>query len=392
MHCSLTYHLKCLNAECEPSFSCYLCSNTQSGNRDTVFSPLDNDVDIIAKFHGLLDRRGFRMVHQNIRSVTRKIDELRFLVSELISRIELIALTETWINDEILDDEISIPGYQLFRKDRDTRNGGDAVFVKTDLLVTRRFDLESPNIEGLWLEVSFPKSKSFLVGTFYRPLNSSNYANSDFMDNFESMLEKGSTTASEQEVIVMGDFNCDYWANRSRIPECKKLKNIFKFLQFSQLMKKPTRTVQDSGTVLDLVSTNYPKNINNSGMIATGLSDHDLVFCVRKINSTESPPEIRTFRNYAKFDREKFKHELREVDWNVSEESLETSQSNQLHVEEHWNNFKTKFITVVDHHANVIQKRMRGTNNCPWMNAEIKHKIRERDYTLKKARKSKLGF
>ena len=36
-----------------------------------------------------------------------------------------------------------------------------------------------------------------------------------------------------------------------------------------------------------------------------------------------------------------------------------------------------------------IQKKVRGINKCPWVNSEIKHDIRERDYFLKKARKSK---
>ena len=38
--------------------------------------------------------------------------------------------------------------------------------------------------------------------------------------------------------------------------------------------------------------------------------------------------------------------------------------------------------------APLIQKRVRGVDNCPWMTGQIKKDIRQRDYFLKKARKS----
>ena len=40
-------------------------------------------------------------------------------------------------------------------------------YVRNDVMVDRREDLERPNIEGLWLEVSLPKLRSFLTGCFY---------------------------------------------------------------------------------------------------------------------------------------------------------------------------------------------------------------------------------
>ena len=38
--------------------------------------------------------------------------------------------------------------------------------------------------------------------------------------------------------------------------------------------------------------------------------------------------------------------------------------------------------------APLIQKRVRFVDNCPWMTGQIKKDIRQRDYFLKKARKS----
>ena len=43
---------------------------------------------------------------------------------------------------------------------------------------------------------------------------------------------------------------------------------------------------------------------------------------------------------------------------------------------------------MADRHAPLIQKRVRGVDNCPWMTGQIKKDIRQRGYFLKKARKS----
>ena len=57
-------------------------------------------------------------------------------------------------------------------------------------------------------------------------------------------------------------------------------------------------------------------------------------------------------------------------------------------VDKPWLNFKSAFLKVADRHAPLIQKRVRGVDNCPWMTGQIKKDIRQRDYFLKKARKS----
>ena len=43
---------------------------------------------------------------------------------------------------------------------------------------------------------------------------------------------------------------------------------------------------------------------------------------------------------------------------------------------------------VADRHAPLIQKRVRVFQNCPWVSSKIKQDIRQRDYYLKKARKT----
>ena len=68
----------------------------------------------------------------------------------------------------------------------------------------------------------------------------------------------------------------------------------------------PTRIALNSSTLLDIVATNCPQNVSHSGVITTSMSDHEMVYCVRKINWKKGPAQIKTFRNYANYDHEAF--------------------------------------------------------------------------------------
>lgn len=70
--------------------------------------------------------------------------------------------------------------------------------------------------------IHIPKSRIFLLGTFYRPPNSSNYYDKDFVLKLDNILD--GAVSLGQQVIVLGDLNADFSAKRASIHECKQLK------------------------------------------------------------------------------------------------------------------------------------------------------------------------
>ena len=166
--------------------------------------------------------------------------------------------------------------------------------------VLRRTDLETADIEGLWLEVLIAKTRSILLGTLYNPPNSSQYHDAEFVAKFQDILEMA--TVQGKEVIFMGDLNCNLLAKESIPAECKQLKFLFRDFNFAQLIKNPTRITVDSKTLLDVIATNCQSNVNMSGSASASLSDHDLVFCVRKLNCRKAAAQTRIFRSYANYD------------------------------------------------------------------------------------------
>ena len=61
-----------------------------------------------------------------------------------------------------------------------------------------------------------------------------------------------------------------------------ELMNILDIFDFHQLITEPTRITLDSQTLIDLCITNSPDKITASGTLSLGISDHSLVYLVRK--------------------------------------------------------------------------------------------------------------
>ena len=75
--------------------------------------------------------QGLSVYYTNCRSLLPQLDELRALANA--NTPDLIALSETWLDDTISDSEVSIPTYRVFCRDR-SRHGGVAIYVSEAVL------------------------------------------------------------------------------------------------------------------------------------------------------------------------------------------------------------------------------------------------------------------
>ena len=108
-----------------------------------------------------------------------------------------------------------------------------------------------------------------------------------------------------------------------------------------------------------------------------------MIYCIRKHNWQRPPSQIKTFRNYANYNPAHFCQDLKGKRLNTSIPSGFVTNVDQL-----WHDFKSAFVSVADRHAPIIQRRVRGIDNCPWLNKEIKSVMRQRDYFHSRARKT----
>ena len=57
--------------------------------------------------------------------------------------LDIIAITETWLNPEIMDQEILSSDYNIYRRDRLGKGGGVLLALRDNICCYRRCDLET---------------------------------------------------------------------------------------------------------------------------------------------------------------------------------------------------------------------------------------------------------
>ena len=141
------------------------------------------------------------VVHNNIRSLPNKT---LFIEAELNS-FDIITLSETWLHDNIPNENLHIKGYlPPIRRDRpeNVGHGGVAIYVKEDLICKHRPDLEVQDLEAVWVETKVNQD-TLLIGCFYRPPDS----RVGYWDLIDDSINKAGRTP--HKLLILGDFNTD---------------------------------------------------------------------------------------------------------------------------------------------------------------------------------------
>ena len=149
-----------------------------------------------------LFNRGLVIACLNINGLTAHIDELRVFMED--SKIDILAINESKLDDTINDDELYLPGFEIVRKDRmlnGRKGGGVCLYLRSNLNYRIREDLIIDKLECLTVEIIKPRSRPFLVSTWYRPPNSP----PDILNEFENLI--GKIDGLNLELYLVGDFN-----------------------------------------------------------------------------------------------------------------------------------------------------------------------------------------
>lgn len=200
----------------------------------------------------------------NARSVRDKLDEL---TAQLLTfHMDIAIITETWLHDYIDNNILTIPGYNIARRDRHNRiGGGVCAFVSSEIPFKRRSDLESPEHECLWLWLRphrLPRPLSGIIcGVVYFPVASAQVQRDRTMYIIET-LDSVKTSYPDCGVVLLGDFNTqditDMLANHN----------------LKQVVIRPTR----GNSILDLILTDFSEYYSEPIVSAQlGSSDHGSV-------------------------------------------------------------------------------------------------------------------
>ena len=217
-------------------------------NNSTTWAPNGTPPDPLEKPSPLDDCTSKAVFcHLNVRSLLNKMDELRSVL-QCAKRPVVFGISETWLNSSVLDNEVVIPTYDLYRRDRNSNGGGVLVYVAMGFRSRRRLDLEEDRLEIIWVELHVNR-RTLLLGNMYRPPN----ADVTVVDGLGAMLER---IASEcKDMILMGDLNFNL-LNPPNQAESFLLSARDNNLE--QLICEPTRITDHSQTLLDVLFTSNP--------------------------------------------------------------------------------------------------------------------------------------
>ena len=315
------------------------------------------------------------MAFLNIVSLPKKLDEIR--LSMYHKNIDLLAFNETRLDSSFTDNQVCLNGYDIIKKDRSRNGGGVCIFVRSSINYKIRSDLISTDLEAVCVEITKPHSRPFIVTTVYRPPN----ATSDFFDHLEKLVKQ--IDDENKEMYLLGDLNCGMLKRDALLNNAtKKLHSLYELYQLFQLIEEPTRVTMKSSSLIDHFVTNTTEKSSHSGVIHIGISDHNIIFAIRKTRIIEKKGNNTVeMRNMKKFDKERFLDELLAQHWEY--DYFFGNDPNTM-----WEIWKDLSLEVLDKHAPLLQKKIRS-NKIPLITSQIKSLIITRDKLNIKATISK---
>ena len=178
-------------------------------DRDPDFNYFDNIVKDntclkynSSSFNNISDFDEFSVLSFNIRSFHKNIDEFIASVNVFKDKIDVLILSETWLNDSTVS-LCNLEGYNAFHSIRSSRTcGGVSIFVKDTYPSFEKSCINNDFLELISVNIKLPNSSYIDVVGIYRPPSGNIYT-------FNGKLEEIFTNLklNLNFTIVGGDFN-----------------------------------------------------------------------------------------------------------------------------------------------------------------------------------------
>ena len=317
--------------------------------------------------------KSLSVLHCNINSLyaynsDHKIGELETLAET--TKCDIIALTETWLDNTISDQLLPIRGFlPPIRKDRNRHGGGVLFYCADHLPVIPRPDLSTEHNESVWIEIKYKQNEKIMIGAYYRPPNQT----AADRDSFLVKLEQSVSTVLEENpksVVIVGDFNdrCVKWDDTHSSSELgTKLYDLVADNGLTQIVNSPTH-LDNTGRpqhLLDLILTDSPELIHNCQILAPiDKCHHCPTICELAISLPRDKPYKRTVWDFSNFDIIGLYEALSAAPWGVAYQVYNDIDD----IEHYWSSLfldtlkqfiPTRTITVKPHSKPWITKSLR---------------------------------
>ena len=208
-------------------------------------------------------------------------------------------------------------------------------------------------------------------------------------NNFLEILNKNfpSSDRDAKETYSLGDFNINKYQNNKYIvhqnntvctkfasADAKKYHQFCTMHDLKQLIQCLTRVTWRTSTLFDCILASFPSRVYQKRVINVSLSDHQLIFCTRKISKFETGGahkyiKFRSLKNYRVDDYQKSPRQLVFPNYEIFD------AVNAVHPD-----FFQKIMTTVDKIAPFKIKRVKE-NTRKGFDGEVLEKLNSRYFS-----------
>ena len=309
-----------------------------------------------------------KIAHLNIRSLrnTSHLLETKELVKS--HRIDVLTMSETWLNSTVTNGEIAIDDYKIFRQDRlHKKGGGVCAFVKKVLKVTIINELtytSESNFQQLWMKLQNKKMKTIIICVTYRPPDCPlNCIQDDFRQNYVRAL------SMNKPIFILGDLNCNLLKD---CPEKRAITDLCNDLNLKQIIKEPTGITDTSQTLIDVILVSTEAVVLESGVLDSTISDHFPIYVSTKLKVPKTPPTYITARSYKNYDPTAFSFDLATKSDRLLSIFTETDVNTKTEV------LKDVIQSTLDLHAPIKTIKIRSRSNT-FVTADTKELMKSRN-------------
>ena len=274
--------------------------------------------------------------------------------------LDVICITETWLNDTISSTEILPTSYTIYRNDRINRGEGVLIAVKES--IPSQICFTSDTIEMITVNMNI--SPKLTLACLYIPPNCSTEYQRETLNSLSNLQ-------SNSNAVILGDFNAldiDWHTHTAGTPFSRDLCNTLHQLNYIQLVSVPTH---QAGNTLDLVLTNVPQRIENIRVETNSplTSDHypvslDISSAYNTRSSGTGSSTLNTL-NYRKANLPALAEHLCN--------SLETLVPHSTSLEIFWSDLKN---AITQSSLRFVPKAAMPTKQSPpWFNSHIRHQL-----------------
>ena len=263
--------------------------------------------------------KGLVLGCMNVRSIFNVIDLLKTTFRN--SCFHILGFSETWLNHSIDSSLITIDNYVLHRQDRNFLNinneikkgGGLCLYInkdiKTKTLHLKDMNISCRDIESQWVELCHDKQKNVVVCNLYRPPTGD-------VDRFILYIEQciDKLDLRNKDLIMCGDVNIDVLDKKN--VSTIKLVELLSQVGLENYIKTPTRFSKYKNSCIDHVYSNSDI-ILKSGVLDVNISDHELVYIIRKKTKTNHKKCEFTGRSYVNYSQIEFERLLENSNWEL---------------------------------------------------------------------------